>query len=411
MNYSNNSNDNKISTKFKVKSSLKDKKNNGKNKPWRSHKMTKDVLVQSYFNLGFNESLTKDMLDKVIMDTKKFNNEFFMKRFETAYDCANQLEFKVINENRIQLKRGNFCRNNLCPICCWLKSIKLSNEFSKIIENLNKNNEYKFLLLTLTVKNMTGDNLKESLDLMSKAWHNLKKNKGFKTAIKGSFRTLEITHDTEKTINHKRYYKYKEYYDKRNIKIGDLNPNYNMFHPHFHILLAVDKNYKKNNDAYISQEKWIELWQRALNVDYRPNVDIRTVNNINKGIKEVTKYSLKTASFIVGKRIRSTGIYIRINDALTDYTVLILTEALYNRRLLSYNGVINEIRNELKTSNKELKVENQYDYDLLLLYQWYNSTYGKNYYNYILTNKYSEKDKNKYFVEKRTFYKRRYLTN
>ena len=54
-------------------------------------------------------------------------------------------------------------------------------------------------------------------------------------------------------------------------------------HPHFHLLLICRPSYFSNN--YISQQKWVELWQKAAKLDYKPQVYVKAVHkkqNLNK---------------------------------------------------------------------------------------------------------------------------------
>ena len=48
-----------------------------------------------------------------------------------------------------------------------------------------------------------------------------------------------------------------------------------MAHPHFHALLLVQSNYFTTN--YIKQNDWVEMWQKALRVDYAPSVNVKAV--------------------------------------------------------------------------------------------------------------------------------------
>ncbi|WP_267837976.1 protein rep [Staphylococcus aureus] len=60
---------------------------------------------------------------------------------------------------------------------------------------------------------------------------------------------------------------------------------------------------KKEN--YITQEEWVNLWQRALQVDYRPVANVKAIKPNRKGdkdiesaIKETSKYSVKSSDFL-----------------------------------------------------------------------------------------------------------------
>jgi hypothetical protein len=73
-------------------------------------------------------------------------------------------------------------------------------------------------------------------------------------------------------------------------------------HPHFHILMMVPSGYFKGG-SYIKTERWSELWQESLRVDYSPVVDVRSVkskhkdrpHDISAAVVEVLKYETKVA--------------------------------------------------------------------------------------------------------------------
>lgn len=52
--------------------------------------------------------------------------------------------------------------------------------------------------------------------------------------------------------------------------------NFDTYHPHFHVLIAVNKSYFTSRD-YLSQARWTAAWQQALQVDYTPIVDVRRI--------------------------------------------------------------------------------------------------------------------------------------
>src|SRR5699024_4502293 len=109
--------------------------------------------------------------------------------------------------------------------------------------------DYKYIFLTLTVKNCYGEDLKDTLDLMTGSFNKLNQRKPFKNAVKGYFRSLEVTY----------------------------NEDENTYHPHFHLILAVNKSYFSDTKSYLSQEDWTNLWKESLKVDYTPIVDVRRI--------------------------------------------------------------------------------------------------------------------------------------
>lgn len=336
---------------------LSDKMPNGKEKPWREKKIKNEFLRDSYFRIG--------------LENKAFRME----------QCGSYLAYRdVLGEDKPRkiLHSADFCKVRLCPMCAYRRASRIYNDLSKVVEEI-KQMGMKFIFLTLTCKNVYGGDLDSAIDSLIGGQDRLFKRTPVKNVVQGHFRVLEVTHDTEMYITKSMYKQRKDYYDTRGFKVGDLNPNYNMYHPHFHVMLAVDKNYfPKRSKGYIDQEQWVDLWQKSLRVDYKPIVDVRTVRNEkHRGISEVAKYTVKDSDYLIAQ-----------NEALTDETVLILESALANRRLIAYGGKMKEIHRafglkenvspDIYTDEGEgLQLSNE-----ISVYNWHIG-----YKNYVLVNK------------------------
>lgn len=267
-------------------------------------------------------------------------------------------------------------------MCSWRRSLKIFGQVSKVMDHVEQNHDYKYIFLTLTVKNCSGDKLKDTLDLMMGSFSKMSRRKPFKDAVKGYFRSLEVNYDSEKIITHDMYYgnpakhinSRKSYYDKNNLKIGDNNPNYDLYHPHFHVILAVNKSYFTDNKIYLSQEKWTDLWKSCLKIDYTPIVDVRRFKkNKGKEVAEVAKYSVKSEDFLIRKKDGN------IDEQHTDKVIKTLDSALHGKRLVSFGFLFKDIHNKLKLDDAEdgnlIDTDNEEDLrdDLtscLLVYQW-----------------------------------------
>ena len=277
------------------------------------------------------------------------------KRAGRVNDCATFLDFTYSDDDMCRLAHANFCRDPLCPQCAKRKSIKLYTQIKPCIEHLQKDG-YRFVFVTLTIKNCYGDELSATCKQMYNAFTRLMDLKRL-NFVKGAFRALEITHDNNEFITSKMYYKKVKHYKKRGLKIGDKNPNFHKFHPHFHIIWAVKENYFKSAD-YLHKEELIKLWQQSLNVDYAPSVDIRVCKDKNiksdsavvagaeykdlsSAVAEVAKYAVKSADYLNG------------SDEVNDSTVKALLSAIRGRRMFEFYGVFRKVRQELKCDDIE----------------------------------------------------------
>ena len=334
---------------------LSDKKINGKERPWKDKKESGEYLSSSYGRLAMREdALTEavkrdikvvealgDMDMRYQLDEDIFKREkykiYWSKRSECTCGCATYLEFRVMLDGSKKLHNAHFCQVRLCPVCGWRRELKIKAQLSKVIDELELE-KYRFIMLTLTCKNVTGDELPATLDAMFKAFHRMFRLEKIKDSIAGHFRALEITHDTEKKITKKMYREKKEYYDRQGLKVGDDNPNFDMYHPHFHVMLAVSESYfKKDRGKYISHEGYQAMWKQSLRVEYNPMVNVKAIKNKKGGsVKEAAKYTVKEADYIIKE-----------DKLLTDETVRTLDRALRNRRLVAYGGIMKAIHKRL----------------------------------------------------------------
>lgn len=236
-----------------------------------------------------------------------------MERMKRVYDCGSYLEFRVTSE-KSKLQRANFCKDRLCPMCNWRRSLKIFSQVSSIMDELG--DSYEYLFLTLTVKNCSADKLSDTVQALYDGWRYLyNKNKEFKTVIFGTFRTLEVTR----------------------------NKDNGTFHPHLHCILAVKKSYFQK--GYISQKRWSELWRAACKLEYDPVVFIEKVRNTGTGISgavcEVAKYSVKGSDFLTLDFERSA-----------EYVSAFLS-SLASRRLCGFTGVFTKARQKLHLDDVE----------------------------------------------------------
>jgi plasmid rolling circle replication initiator protein Rep len=265
---------------------LQDKKC-GKEQPWRPKKIRNLKLANSLNRLG---------------DKKKANRVWW---------CSSALGFlKSLETGEKRLQSADFCRERLCPMCQWRKSIKVFNQVSKVMDKAEQ--EHKELVpifLTLTLKNCFADNLSNTLDNIFNGWKNVINHRKIKRIVKGWFRALEVTYNSEDDT----------------------------FHPHIHAILLVEKRYFKGKD-YMETTEWVQMWRTSMKLDYDPICDIRKVK-VNKGkhkaVAEVAKYTLKDSEFLTDD-----------ND-LTDKLVNVLGTSLRGRRLFAFGGLLKKIAKEI----------------------------------------------------------------
>lgn len=266
---------------------LCDKNERGRERPWRVQKLNSQYVAMAYEDVNLNKS-------------------------ERIFQCADVLLFSRSGD-KLKLKRANFCRVRLCPMCCWRRSLKVHSHMTRILEAA-KSEHYAYIMATFTMQNCKPSDLKSALDSLLNAYKKLVKRARISRVWRGWYRGVEITH----------------------------NKTDDTFHPHIHALIAVDKRYFKGKD-YIKQSELTELWRSCLGVNYTPIVDVRkTYGSDVKTISEVAKYSTKTSDII------------DFDDwSLTLETVRVLDNALNNRRLVAFGGVFKELHAKLNLDDEE----------------------------------------------------------
>lgn len=264
-------------------------------------------------------------------------NRYALRIRECSRWLGFALELQQDCSYKLKLHTCQFCRVRHCPVCQWRRSLMWRARFfqtlPKVIEAYPT---ARWLFLTLTVKNCPLEELRATLQSMSKAWERLSKLKQF-PAI-GWVRSVEVTRAEN-----------------------------DFAHPHFHCLLMVPASYFSH--GYIKQEEWTELWRRSLRADYTPIVNVKTVKDKRKrspspkeperiaevldsssvgqlptglvsGILETLKYSVKPAD-LVGSGADDEETFVRNAQWLAE-----LTTQLHKTRAISVGGVLRQYISE-----------------------------------------------------------------
>lgn len=290
----------------------------GKN-DWNGKKTNSINLSNSYKRIGKSHDLETKQKDRLL------------KKGKRVATCGSYLEFKVHKVSKDKkLNYANFCKDRLCQMCNWRRSLKTFGQTLKIVKRIKEvDDKYRFLFLTLTCRNVSGEELPEEITNLIAASNKMFRRQKVSNVVHGTFRALEVTHNLDKD-----------------------SKSYDTYHPHLHIVVVVDNSYfKKRNKKYIEQVEWTSMWQKSLGVDYTPVVDVRvfktdTIKSIEKSVAESAKYTVKDSDLIVADE---NG----IDEDMTDSTVYYLDKALSGRRLLARTGLFKEMHQELNLGDTE----------------------------------------------------------
>ena len=277
---------------------LKDVSKTGKDRKWRERKLKNIELASQLETLGY-------------------------RSFERVYQCAEVLKFVEQMDGTKKLYQSYFCKNKLCALCNWRRSMKYSYQASKIVEEaMIRQPKGRFLFLTLTVKNVIGQELNQAMINILIGFNRLMKYKKIDKNMIGFLRATEVTYSKE----------------------------LDSYHPHLHVLLMVRPSYFQAKADYVNQEEWTKFWQKAMKLDYIPMVDIRAVKaDKGKGLKgailETAKYPVKPFD---------------VTDEKTDFTaqeklqiVDDMLTGLHRKRQIGFGKLFKDIKKELELDDLE----------------------------------------------------------
>lgn len=234
-------------------------------------------------------------------------------------DCGSQVDLAISEDGVVNVVGGRFCRQRLCPMCQWRRSLRLSFLMEDVISSLEK---YDFLHVVLSRPNCSAAELKSEIQALYAAFNLMWKSPKVKQAWKGAYRSTEVTY----------------------------NEDAGTYHPHLHVLVAVLPSYFTSR-YYISHELLNEMWNKAnlWSAEYDLNTYITRLKGNNKKdiLREVTKYINKPVPIeSVGKR----------GDCIEQ--MFVYNSVLHGRRMVQTYGVLKDAISEEKLRAAEEMLDN-----------------------------------------------------
>ncbi len=264
-----------------------------RDKAWDKHRANADIVSKYYADGG---------------------GGYFNRYAQRVSSCSEWLEFRLVPEPsegilNLKLSEARFCRVRHCPVCQWRRSLMWKAKAYKILPHVVADYpKYRWLFITLTVKNCKIEELRTTLDWINKAFKRLTELKAW--SAKGWVKSVEVTKGRDGISAH----------------------------PHLHILAMVQPSYFSH--GYLSQAKWVELWQQCLRVDYQPIINIRAIAKCHDPkvlIPEILKYQVKESDLVADRE-----------------WFLELTRQLHSTRAVAIGGVLRKYMRELEEEPKDL---------------------------------------------------------
>ena len=259
-----------------------------RDKPWDKHRGNADKAANHYRG-------TKD----------------FARYAQRMDFCSQLLDFRLVpdeHEYKLKLDAARFCRVRYCPVCQWRRSLMWKAKAFKILPMVvEAYPKYRWLFLTLTVRNCPISELRTTLKWLNQSWQRMVQRKVF-PAI-GWIRSTEVTRGKDGSA-----------------------------HPHFHCLLLVKPSYF--GKYYMKQNDWVDLWRSSLRVDYNPVLDIRPVRRGHQPMElvpEILKYCVKESDLVADRE-----------------WFLELTRQMRKLRTVATGGVLKEYLKQLEEEPEDL---------------------------------------------------------
>lgn len=208
------------------------------------------------------------------------------KYYRNAFYCSHII---TQNDNKFTAR---YCNTRICNVCNRIRTAKLINGYGVQIKELDS------YFVTLTIPNVTENELSNTLEKMTKAFRSIQNRL---RKLKG-IRKLEITY----------------------------NAISNTYHPHFHVILDGSEN------SNTLKNEWMKEFPLALPYCQ----DIRKANE--SSVVELFKYTTKVVTKVNGKM----SIYVHAIDTII--------RSLYQRRAIQPFGGLKMVAEDITELQSEI---------------------------------------------------------
>jgi plasmid rolling circle replication initiator protein Rep len=245
--------------------------------------------------------------------------------------CSTFLDFRLVPDEKLlklKLSHAMFCHIRFCPVCQWRRSnVWHAKALTIIPKVLEVYPTYRWLFLTLTVKDVPVSDLRAELKHLNKSFERLSKLKNFPG--EGWIRCAEVTHSKTQS---------------------------GYAHPHFHVLMIVKSTYFSAN--YLSRDDWRAMWAKSARLDYYCQVDIKTYQKTGRSVDEI-----KSLTRMLCETIKYQ---VKESDLIADLEWTIeLTQQLKKTRAISVGGILKPYFRELENEPEDLIGKGDEDDEIL----------------------------------------------
>ena len=231
------------------------------------------------------------------------------RTLDVVKSCGDVVKYAIAYEGDMKsvkhkkLLYTETCGNRWCLRCMQRKALSDALEIYTLANYLYTEKNYRFLFITLTAPNCSGDDLRDTISQFNKGIDRLFKREPYRSDFKAWITKVETTY---------------------NVKRKD-------YHPHLHVLVAVDKRYLKDSDRFVSNDRLRKDWREVFGDDTITQVDIkqasgRTKKKRMKSVLELAKYTAKPSHYLRDQKVFDT-----------------FFDAMKNRQALRFCGEFSEL--------------------------------------------------------------------
>ena len=231
------------------------------------------------------------------------------RTLDVVKSCGDVVKYAIAYEGDMKsvkhkkLLYTETCGNRWCLRCMQRKALSDALEIYTLANYLYTEKNYRFLFITLTAPNCSGDDLRDTISQFNKGIDRLFKREPYRSDFKAWITKVETTY---------------------NVKRKD-------YHPHLHVLVAVDKRYLKDSNRFVSNDRLRKDWREVFGDDTITQVDIkqasgRTKKKRMKSVLELAKYTAKPSHYLRDQKVFDT-----------------FFDAMKNRQALRFCGEFSEL--------------------------------------------------------------------
>lgn len=251
---------------------------------------------------------------------------------EALDHCGNYLVMQeTADRQRQRVETGYYCKQRLCPCCAWRRSVRDAQTIAAISAAAAADGLH-MVFVTLTVPNVRGCDLPDTIRHINQSFARLRAYKKCKTLLANTVRKLEITY----------------------------NRQMETYHPHLHALCYVPANYFSGR-GYCSHDALLDAWRRATGQPQITQVDVRRCRDYGDtdAIRELAKYNAKSADYCSSQQVMD-DLYL----------------ALKNTHLMDFSGKMREYRRDYDAGRLDQYIDrDDVAYTLRVVYEWLAGDY------------------------------------